>query len=375
MSKEIIQVSTDVLKVHPRNAEFFDDIQGKEYEQFKQSISQDGVLSPILVSPDMTVISGHQRLKACKELGIKLVPIMIRDDLTDENEKLKLLLAANFGRTKNNEAKQRKIAAEYVALCGFKHGEIGGGHQIGENRHSGLTQDEIAEQLGISARSLRELLAIENKLTPEIKEMLDNGVFTKTTASKILTKLSAEEQAELVETLPSGTKLTQEEVNTYVEQLKAKDNQIAGYELKLKKIDELNSEISTLKKELSNRPVQEIEVKPDDYDTLVKLNREKDKDNKALRSEYERKCQELSQLKNQVALEKEQGEKNWECNKVIDDAIFFCGKIDAFIRDVGGLAYLSDRINVLPDDEKRAYTKAVSTIKVWAENILMNIDD
>ncbi len=86
MSKEIIQVSTDVLKVHPRNAEFFDDIQGKEYEQFKQSISQDGVLSPILVSPDMTIISGHQRLKACKELGIKLVPIMIIDVLINGNE-------------------------------------------------------------------------------------------------------------------------------------------------------------------------------------------------------------------------------------------------------------------------------------------------
>lgn len=68
-------------------------------------------------------------------------------------------------------------------LCGFKNGEIGGGHQVGDNRRAGLTQDEIASQLGISARSLRELLTIEHKLTPEIKEMLDNGVFTKTTAS------------------------------------------------------------------------------------------------------------------------------------------------------------------------------------------------
>ncbi len=374
MSKEIIQVSTDVLKVHPRNAEFFDDIQGKEYEQFKQSISQDGVLSPILVSPDMTVVSGHQRLKACKELGINLVPIMIRDDLTDENEKLKLLLAANFGRTKNDEAKQRKIATEYVALCGFKLGD-NQHSRVCDNRTPSISQAEIASQLGVSERTLQEMLAIERNLTPEIKEMLDRGMFTKTTASKILTRLSAEEQAELVASLPSNTKLTQAQVNTYVEQLKTKDNQIAGYELKLKKIDELNSEISALKKELSNRPVQEVEVKPDDYDTLVKLNREKDKDNQTLRSEYERKCQELSQLKKQIALEKEQSEINRERNKVIDDAIFFCGKIDAFIRDVGGLAYLSDKINFLPDGEKRAYTKAVSTIKAWAENILMNIDD
>ena len=32
MSKEITNVSIDVLKVHPRNTEFFDDISGKEYE-------------------------------------------------------------------------------------------------------------------------------------------------------------------------------------------------------------------------------------------------------------------------------------------------------------------------------------------------------
>ncbi len=105
------------------------------------------------------------------------------------NEKLKLLLAANFGRTKNDEAKQRKIVTEYVALCGNAHG--GDRKSNGNNCHL-ISQDEIAEQLGISERSLRNLLAIENKLTPEIKEMLNNGVFTKTTASKILTKLSAE---------------------------------------------------------------------------------------------------------------------------------------------------------------------------------------
>ncbi len=130
----------------------------------------------------MTIISGHQRLKACKELGIKLVPIMIRDDLTDENEKLKLLLAANFGRTKNNEAKQRKIAAEYVALCGYKNG----GDRIAQaDNQLLLTQEEIAKQLGISLPTLKEMLAIERKLTPEIKEMLD-----KSTDDKLIRRFS-----------------------------------------------------------------------------------------------------------------------------------------------------------------------------------------
>ena len=36
MSKEITNISIDVLKVHPRNTEFFDDISGKEYEEFNK---------------------------------------------------------------------------------------------------------------------------------------------------------------------------------------------------------------------------------------------------------------------------------------------------------------------------------------------------
>lgn len=48
--------------------------------------------------------------------------------------------------------KQRKIATEYVALCGYKNG--GDRMAQGENRTL-LTQSEIAEQLGVSPRTLK----------------------------------------------------------------------------------------------------------------------------------------------------------------------------------------------------------------------------
>lgn len=374
MSQEVIQVSTKVLKVHPRNNEFFDDIQGKEYERFKQSISQDGIISPILVSPDMTVISGHQRLKACKELGIDLVPIMIRDDLTDENEKLKLLLAANFGRTKNDDAKQRKIATEYVALCGYKLGD-NQHKRVGDNRLPTLSQDEIAEQLGVSPRTLREMLAIESKLTPEIKELLDTGVFTKTTASKILTKLSPDEQKELAKSLPVDTALTQEQVNTYVEKIKAQENQIAGYEAKMKRVDELKAKIQGLEKELANRPVETVEVKPADYDKIIHDNSEMIKDNTRLTKQYGEKCAELVKLKEQLKTIVESQAKNKHQTKVIDDSIFFCERIDRFIKEVGGYAYLCDYINDLPEKERTAYLKAVNIVEAWAQNIKGSIYD
>ena len=313
----------------------------------------------------MTVISGHQRLKACKELGIDLVPIMIRDDLTDENEKLKLLLAANFGRTKNDDAKQRKIATEYVALCGNSHG--GNRKSNGDNRHL-ISQDEIAEQLGVSPRTLREMLAIESKLTPEIKELLGTGVFTKTTASKILTKLSPDEQKELAKSLPVDTALTQEQVNTYVEKIKSQENQIAGYEAKMKRVDELKAKIQGLEEELANRPVETVEVKPADYDDIAK-------DNARLNKENRDKCNELARLKKQLELAEAKTAQKQAENKLIDDSFFFCSKVETFIRDVGGLAYLAVKINDLREKERTAYLKAVNIVEAWAQNIKGSIYD
>lgn len=41
-----------------------------------------------------------------------IVPIIIRDDLDDEEEKLKKLLETNFGRIKNDSNKMRKVAID-----------------------------------------------------------------------------------------------------------------------------------------------------------------------------------------------------------------------------------------------------------------------
>jgi len=83
-----------------------------------------------------------------------------------EPERWRFLLAANFGRNKNDEAKQRKVAVEYVRLCGYKHGEIGGGHD--QKAQNGLSEklslDEIAKQLGTSKRDLQRALSIERNI-------------------------------------------------------------------------------------------------------------------------------------------------------------------------------------------------------------------
>ena len=44
-------------------------------------------LRPIVVNKDMVVLGGNMRLKACKDAGLKEVPIIIADKLTPEQEK------------------------------------------------------------------------------------------------------------------------------------------------------------------------------------------------------------------------------------------------------------------------------------------------
>ena len=50
----------------------------------------------------------------------------------------------------NSEFKQRKVADEYVRLCGYKNGEIWNVREKdSQNGNAKLTLEEIASQLGI----------------------------------------------------------------------------------------------------------------------------------------------------------------------------------------------------------------------------------
>ena len=222
------KVSIDVLKVHPRNQEFFDDISGEDYSQFKTSIKEDGILTDLIVAPDMTILSGHQRYKAAKELGIKNVPVQIRDDVETDDQKLKILLAANFGRNKNDDAKKRKIAAEYVALCGYNHG--GSRKSSVQNEH--LNYQEIADQLGTSVSSLRRSLRIERNLTEDMKQLLDDGVISETFAADVIAAMSEEDQIKFVSSLDATKKYTAKELSDLLEDNKLERQRADKYKLK-----------------------------------------------------------------------------------------------------------------------------------------------
>ena len=340
MANEVQNIAVDVLKVHPRNQEFFDDISGQDYENFKKSISEEGIISEIIVAPDMTIISGHQRYKAAKDLGMKMVPIRIREDLIDEDKKLKVLLAANFGRTKNDEAKQRKVAVEYVKLCGYKNG--GDRKSEGQLGTLKLSLREIATQLGTSERNLKRALSIERNLTDSMKKLLDTGIISKTLAADTIASLSPQEQEELISSLDTTKRITQKEMQKYID------------------------EIRSLK---ANPP------KPSDYDSTKRQLEDYKKDYSNLHSQFEDKVKELQDLRKQIENIKREDPSEQYVKKLQNSVLTFCAKVSTFIEQVGGYVWLTDQINEIPELEREGYIRAVHTIKSWADTMEYNINN
>lgn len=80
---EIINKKIEELKPYENNPRKND----SSVEYVKNSIKEFGFKVPIVITKDGEIVTGHTRYKACKELGIKEIPCVIADDLTDEQIK------------------------------------------------------------------------------------------------------------------------------------------------------------------------------------------------------------------------------------------------------------------------------------------------
>lgn len=80
---EIIYKNIDELIPYENNPRLNDEA----VEYVKNSIKEFGFKVPIVIDKNNVIIAGHTRIKASKELGIKDIPCIIADDLTEEQVK------------------------------------------------------------------------------------------------------------------------------------------------------------------------------------------------------------------------------------------------------------------------------------------------
>lgn len=88
------------------------------------SIKEFGFKVPIILDKNNVIVAGHTRLKAAKQLGFETVPVIVADDLTEEqikafrlaDNKVGELASWDFGKL---EEEKQKLSIIELELFGF----------------------------------------------------------------------------------------------------------------------------------------------------------------------------------------------------------------------------------------------------------------
>lgn len=92
----IQKVKLSEIKNNPNNPRILKDDKFKKLVKSIQEFPKMLEIRPIVVNSDMIVLGGNMRLKACKEAGLKEVPIVLADDLTEDEQK-QFIIKDNVG--------------------------------------------------------------------------------------------------------------------------------------------------------------------------------------------------------------------------------------------------------------------------------------
>lgn len=262
------QININELNPHPRNSEFFDDMTGDAWNAFKESISTSGIIEPIVVTQDMVIVSGHQRVRAAKELGLSAIMVDIRKYENDDKV-LKDLIETNIrqrGIGNPNPVKLGRCIKELERIYGIQHGATsfqGNQHnEVSPKVSESPNQEQLAEMIGISVDTLNNYKKL-TELIPELEDLVDTGILAPTTALALVKYMSASEQEEFVKSMDITKKITKGQVQQYIDKIKQLENDNP-------KVKELETQISELKteKNILERKVKLNQEESDKYNKL-----------------------------------------------------------------------------------------------------------
>lgn len=321
-----IQIDINKLIPHPRNNEFFDDITGDKWVEFIESIKRRGIIEPIVITQDNVIVSGHQRIRAAKELGITEVKCNV-NTYENEDQILQDLLETNIRQRGDVGGAAKKVGLrikELERIYGIEHGN-NQYDRIPNNFKSSKTQVDLAKDMNITVQTLQNYKTLADMI-PELSDLVDTGIVTKTTALAIMKELSEEEQIELIAQLPSGQKFSTKQIKELIAQ---------------------NKSLKEENQKLKSTPVAVREVDKTDYELVNRLRNEVDK--------LTKKLDETIRMKNlymeNAEIRKKDAEKYKQLKNEIDFLVKERSNIGRQIESATELAGLTVKLqHVLEDD-------------------------
>ncbi len=166
-----------------------------EMDALKKSIEESGVLVPAVArynphGDGYELIAGHRRFAACQALGFEKMPVIVFDNLTDE-EAVIMMVDSNLQR--EHVLPSEKAFAYKMKMDAMRHQ----GMKTKETSRQVVGKSESADLISEteSGRTVQRYIRL-TYLIPEILQMVDNGKIALTPAVE-LSHLKKDEQQEL----------------------------------------------------------------------------------------------------------------------------------------------------------------------------------
>lgn len=220
------RVMMDINRVEPNRSQPRKTFDEDGLLELADSIRQFGVLEPLLVRDKGTyydIIFGERRWRAARKAGLKEVPVIIRNDLT-EQQIVEIQLIENIQRENLNPIEE---AQAYERLVKEFH----------------LKQDEIAERVSKSRVAITNAMRLL-KLCPAVQQMVIEEKLQTGHARALIPVENEEEQLKLAERI-FDEKLSVREAEKIVKQLDTPSKQ--------RRMKKQNETLDTVYRELSDR--------------------------------------------------------------------------------------------------------------------------
>ena len=174
--EEIVEIPLEELRSNPYQPRVvFDE---DALNELAAPIKEHGVFQPIIVKKSIKgyeIIAGERRVKACRMLGLKTIPAIVRE--FDDTQMMEIALLENLQREDLNPFEE---ATAYIKIMNAK----------------GLTQEEFSRVIGKSQSYINNTIGLL-RLPEDVKDLVVKSQLSMTHA-RILSKIS---DPELIRTL------------------------------------------------------------------------------------------------------------------------------------------------------------------------------
>jgi len=173
----LLLVAPDRIAASPfQPRRYFD---GEKLHDLAEAIRNQGIIEPLIVRPtrdgaeaDYELIAGERRLRAAREIGLAVVPVVVRE--LDDRAALEMSLVENLAREDLNPVEEGRA---FIRL----------------NREFGLSHDEIATRIGKSRPYVTNITRLLELPLPVVT-MIERGDMSAGQARPLLSMTSADEQ-------------------------------------------------------------------------------------------------------------------------------------------------------------------------------------